>query len=144
VFSTHFQQLDQDRPGVGELIPPGSFLLLTNSYIRNHIVPSESTKPWGADTYFGRPFFYKTRRRSLIVGNLPFLEPTHRDTSIAIPDQLPRLAETLHLLDQLVSNRYENAVSALVAANAAAAIPLRMGTRVLENLARDLMQAAVP
>jgi hypothetical protein len=142
VFSTHFQHLDQDRPGEGELIPPGSYLLLTNGYIRDHILPSESTKPWGVDTYFGRPFFYKTRRRSLIVGNLPFLESAHRNTSVALPGQFPRLVDALHLLDQLVSNRYENAVSALVAANAAAAIPLRMGTRVLENLARDLMQAA--
>jgi hypothetical protein len=55
IFSTHFQQLDQDRPGQGELIPPGSFFLLTNGYIRDHILPSESTKPWDADRCFSIP-----------------------------------------------------------------------------------------
>ena len=76
-----------------------------------------------------------------MVGVLPFLEADHSDLNAGRPDQYPRLADALHLLDLLFSSRYENAVTALVAAHAAAAIPRGMGQKVFERLARELMVA---
>jgi hypothetical protein len=53
--------------------------------------------------------------------------------------QYPRLADAIRLLDELVSSRFENAFTPLVLANAEAAIPLSLGNKVLENLAKDLI-----
>lgn len=44
------------------------------------------------------------------------------------------------LFDQLVSSRYPNSLAPVVAAHAEAAIPLNLGKKVLERMARDLMQ----
>lgn len=142
VFVDHFALIDEDASGHDSRIAPGTFFLLDDGYIKRHIVPSQSTKPHGRDTYFGRTFFYKTARNSRVVGMLPYLDPSHRDVQVALTEQYPRLADALHLLDELVSSRFENAVSALVSANAAAAIPLSIGRQVLERLARELMGTA--
>jgi hypothetical protein len=138
-FVDHFMLLDQHDRGAQGRFPNRSAMLLDDAYIKRHIIPSESTKQYGADTYFGRKFFYKNHSGARLVAVLPFLEAGQNDLSRADPDRYPRLADSLHLLDRLFSSRYENAVSALVAANAAAAIPRSMGQKVFERLARELM-----
>jgi hypothetical protein len=40
---------------------PRSYLLLTDRYIKERVVQSDSDKRYGLDTYFGRKFLYKTR-----------------------------------------------------------------------------------
>jgi len=50
-----------------------------------------------------------------------------------------RLADAMSLLDKLVSARYRNALTPLISAHAEAAIPMNLGKRVLEKLARQLM-----
>ena len=54
--------------------------------------------------------------------------------------QFPRLADALSVLDQLVSTRYPNSLDPLVAAHSEAAIPLHLGTQILEDLARKSMK----
>ena len=44
----------------------------------------------------------------------------------------------MSLLDQLVSNRYPNSISPLVSAHAEAAIPLNLGTRLFEDIAKEI------
>lgn len=114
-----------------------SVLLVDDSYIKKFVVPSESKKPHGKDTYYGRPFLYKTSTGAMIVGISSILTPDHDDRSRAELDQFPRLADILDLLDLLVSMRYPNAVIPLIAAHAEAAIPLQMGEKVLDKLARE-------
>lgn len=138
-FAQHLEDVDRSENGSGENLTCQTAVLLDDAYIKRHIIFSESDKPYGQDTYFGRKFFYKTQSRAKIVASLPFLSDHHRDTARADPEQYPRLADALGLLDQLVSSRYPNALSPLVAAHAEAAIPLNLGNRVLERLARDLM-----
>ena len=114
-----------------------SVLLLDNFYIRKHIVPSPTESIHGQDTYYGRPFLYKTATGGLIVGISAILSDEHNDRSTANTQQFPRLADTLDLLDLLVSVRYPNAVIPLIAAHAEAAIPMQMGERILDRLARE-------
>ena len=54
----------------------------------------------------------------------------------ADPNQYPRLADALSLIDQLVSSRYPNSLSPLISAHAEAAIPMNIGARVLEEIAK--------
>ena len=74
-----------------------------------------------------------------LVATLPFLSEEHKDLTMADPSQFPRLSDAVGLLDQLVSSRFPNALVPLVSANAEAAIPLRLGNKVLEKLAKELM-----
>ena len=138
-FPAHFDALDVAKDGSQSLIPNGSVGLLDDTYIKRNIFFSESDKPYGADTYFGRKFLYKTKTGAKIVGTLPFLNSESEDTKRADPSQFPRLPDALNLLDKLVSSRYKNSLSPLVSAHAEAAIPLNLGKRVLESLAKELI-----
>lgn len=159
-FVTHFEQLvltTQGNIGVEEgtnipfnqlaayhmsrsLVAPQTACLLTDEYIKRNIIYSESTRPYGRQTYFGRKFFYRTKSGAQIVASLPFLTDYHENIQHANPDQYPRLADAMALFDQLVSSRYPNSLAPVVAAHAEAAIPLNLGKKVLEHMARDLMQ----
>lgn len=46
----------------------------------------------------------------------------------------------MSLLDQLVSNRYPNSISPLISAHAEAAIPLNLGKRIFEDIAREIRE----
>jgi hypothetical protein len=46
----------------------------------------------------------------------------------------------MHLLDRLVSNRYPNAISPLISAHAEAAIPLNLGKKIFEDIAREIRE----
>jgi hypothetical protein len=158
-FVTHFEQLvitkvnDEDSRTTeipfnqlathhmnNSLIPPQTACLLTDDYIKRNIIYSESTRPYGRQTYFGRKFFYRTKSGAQIVATLPFFTDDHEDLRRAEPDQYPRLADAMALFDQLVSSKYPNSLAPIIAAHAEASIPLNLGKRVLERMARDLMQ----
>ncbi len=157
-FVTHFEQLvlttrnsrnseEMNIPFIqlaahhmnNSLVPPQTACLLSDNYIKRNIIYSESTRPYGRQTYFGRKFFYRTKSGAQIVATLPFLNDYHENLKEAKPDQYPRLADAMALFDQLVSSRYPNSLAPVVAAHAEAAIPLNLGKKVLEKMARDLM-----
>ncbi len=141
-FVDHFAKMcDAADRGQSDLrIPPQTAILLTDDYIRKHIVYSEGTHPYGEATYFGRKLFYRTRAGARIVATLPFLESEHENLDTANVEQFPRLADALNLFDSLASSRYPNALFPISLAHGEAAIPLHLGGRVLERLARELMQ----
>lgn len=140
-FVQHLTDLDKGPKGEMDALPRQSVWLLTDQYIKQRIIFSDSDRDYGRNTYFGRKFFYKTSSGSLIVASVPFLHEDHRDLKRAEPQQFPRLADSVQLLDQLVSAQYRNSVTALISAHAEAAIPLHLGTKVLEKLARQLMKS---
>ncbi len=139
-FVNHFERIDQDEHGASDVFPSQAACLLTNEYIKKNIIFSDSPMPYGLNTYFGRKFFYKTASGARLVASLPFLDESHRDMTRAEPDQYPRLADALGLLDQLVSSRHPNSLSPLISAHAEAAIPMNLGARILEDMARELIQ----
>lgn len=138
-FVNHFERIDQDKQGTQGVFPLQTVGLLTDEYIKKNIIFSDSTKPYGLDTYFGRKFFYKTASGARIVASLPILDKSHGDLTYAVPEQYPRLFDALGLIDQLVSSRYQNSLSPLISAHAEAAIPMNLGARVLEDMAKELI-----
>jgi hypothetical protein len=143
-FVQHLNDLDKGPRGEMNALPRQSAWLLTDQYIKRHIIYSDSERDYGRNTYFGRKIFYKSSSGALIVANLPFLQEDHRDLKRAEPSQFPRLGNAMHLLDKLVSAQYRNSVTALIRAHAEAAIPLHLGSKVLEKLARQMMQPRLP
>ncbi|MCY3551809.1 MAG: DNA double-strand break repair nuclease NurA [Candidatus Poribacteria bacterium] len=135
-FVNHFERIDQDKHGGQGKFPPQTVSLLTDEYIKKNIIFSDSTKPYGLDTHFGRKLFYKTASGARLVASLPFFDDSHSDMTRADPNQYPRLVDALSLIDQLVSSRYPNSLSPLISAHAEAAIPMNIGARVLEEIAK--------
>lgn len=139
-FFNHFLEIDMTIDGIRDKFPKQSALLLTDNYIKKNIIFSESTKIYGQDTYFGRKFFYKTSSGQKIVAVAGCFNEYQKDLTTANPDQFSRLADTMNLIDQLVSSRYPNSVSPLISAHAEASIPLNLGKRIFEDIAREIRE----
>jgi hypothetical protein len=139
-FFNHFIEIDTTKDGIKDKFPKQSAQLLNDGYIKRNIIFSESTKPYGQDTYFGRKLFYKTASGQKIVPVVACFNDYQRNLDTANPDQFTRLADVMNLLDQLVSSRYPNSVSPLVSAHAEAAIPLNLGKRIFEDIAREIRE----
>jgi NurA domain-containing protein len=139
-FATHFEEIDQTEEPGKERFEPGNYFLPTDYYIKQRIIFSDSPKRYGEDTYFGRKFFYKTKSGARIVASIPFLDSSQDTLDSDDIGLYPSFATVCALLDKLVSCRYPNALAPIVSAHAQAAIPLHLGAKVLEQLARALMQ----
>jgi hypothetical protein len=139
-FVSHFEEIDKTESGE-PYFPNRSFALLTDDYIKQRIIFSVSDKPYGKDTYFGRKFFYKTTSGARIVATLPILDDVQDNISMDDVTVYPGFGRIFNLLDKLVSSRFPNSVGPIVTAHSHAAIPLTLGTKVLEQLARALMKS---
>lgn len=140
-FVTHFEEIDKREDG-SSYFDPASYFLPTDSYIKERIIFSDSSKRYGADTYFGRKFFYKTQSAARIVANMPFLTHEQDTLTSGDPALYPQLGTVCTLLDKLVTSRFPNALAPIVSAHAQASIPLHLGQRVLRQLAQALMRQA--
>jgi hypothetical protein len=141
-FVTHFDEVDETEEAGKQRFEPRNYFLPTDDYIKKRIIYSDSPKPYGKDTYFGRKFFYKTKSGARIVASIPFLTDEQDTLDSDDIGLYPSFATVCELLDKLVSCRYPNALSPLVSAHAQAAIPLHLGAKVLEQLAHALMREA--
>jgi hypothetical protein len=139
-FVTHFDEIDQTETPGKVRFAPRSHLLLTDQYIKERICFSDSDKRYGVDTYFGRKFFYKTASGTRIVASIPFLSDAQDTLDSDDLSLYPRFGTACALLDKLVSSRYPNSLSPLISAHSHAAIPLHLGAKVLQQLARALMR----
>jgi hypothetical protein len=147
-FVDHFAEIDQTEEPGELLFEPRTCFLPSDAYIKQRIIYSASAKRYGADTYFGRKMFYKTSSGAKVVVNIPFLSDAQDTLESAGPDDpgssdiglYPQIPVICELLDRLVSSRFENAVTPIVNANAAAAVPLNLGAKVLQQLAHELMR----
>ncbi len=143
-FYNHFDEVDTTVEGASDKFPNQASFLLTDGYIKRNIIFSEGSKhQYGEDIYFGRKLFYKTKTGYKVVPVIATFDDCQRDLSTAKPDQFPRLADLMNLLDELVSSRYPNSVSPLVSAHAEAAIPLNLGKRIFEDIAREIREKSV-
>jgi len=140
-FFNHFIEIDTTKDGITDKFPKQSAFLLTDDYIKKNIIFSESQKPYGQDTYFGRKLFYKTKSGQKIVPVVATYNDYQSNLATGNINQFSRLADILDLLDNLVSNRYPNSVSPLISAHAEAAIPLNLGKRIFEDIAREIRES---
>jgi hypothetical protein len=138
-FVAHFDEIDKAQDG-GTNFASRSFMLPTDKYIKDRIIFSTSTKRYGMDTYFGRKLFYKTASGARIVADIPFLDEKQDTLDTDDTSLYGEIGSICALLDALASSRFPNSVSPLISAHAQAAIPLRLGTKVLQQLAKALMR----
>ena len=142
-FYNHFEEIDTKVDGTTDRFPIQSAFLLNDSYIKRNIIFSESDKQYGQDIYFGRKLFYKTKSGYRIVPVLAIFNEKQQNLETAQTDQFPRLADLMNSLDELVSSRYPNSVFPLVSAHAEAAIPLNLGKRIFDDIAREIREKSL-
>jgi len=138
-FVTHFDELDETEVSGEVLFGPRTYLMLTDSYIKQRIHQSSSPRPYGQDTYFGRKFFYKASKGARIVASIPFLNEAQDTIDSDAVSLYPSFEIVCTLLDRLACSRFPNALTPIVSAHAEASIPLNLGSRVLRQLAQALM-----
>lgn len=90
-FVTHFEEVDCTDTGA-PFFSNGTYCLLTDSYIKERIIFSDSDKPYGADTYFGRKLFYKAQSGARIVATIPILDDLQEYSKSADAASFPSLA----------------------------------------------------
>jgi hypothetical protein len=140
IFFNHFRDIDTSKEGIPDIFPNQSAFLLTDEYIKKNIIFSESIKPYGQDTYFGRKLFYKAASGQRIVPVIAWFDKEQKNIRTAKTEQFNRLSDVMDLLDKVISNRYPNSLSPLISAHAEAAIPLKMGTKLFEDIAREIRE----
>ena len=113
---------------------------ITDKYIKENIIFSDSPKPYGEDTYYGRKFFYKTSSGQRLVPVIASYTKEEKNLLKAEPSQFSRLKDVMELLDTLVSSRYPNSIIPLISAHAEAAIPFNMGQKLFEQIARQIIE----
>ena len=64
----------------------------------------------------------------------PIVNDQGRDYDCTAEEAYPRIGEALDIMDELATYLYQDGFAPLVRAHAHAAIPLRAGARILENL----------
>lgn len=136
VFVEHFEKVCSEENKISH----GTAVLLTNNYIRRHVVLSKNTHQYGDVNYFGRKIFYKTKSGSKIVATIPFLKNSDRNLNETSLDGFPRLLDILTLFDSVCSSRYANALLPISLAHGEASIPKRLGNCILQVLAQDTIK----
>lgn len=68
------------------------------------------------------------------------LDEAQGDTSASDISTFPSFSRICSILDKVVSSRFPNSVGPIITAHAHAAIPLTLGTKVLQQLARALVR----
>jgi hypothetical protein len=138
-FVNHFEEIDTKKDGADDNFPNQSVFLPTNEYICKNIILNDNPKfIYLEDTSYGRKFFYKTKAGHRVVPSLATYDHYQSNVETAFPAQFPRLADCLMLLDDLVSSRYQNSTMPLASAHAEAAIPLNLGKRIFDDIAKSI------
>lgn len=130
-FVQHFSELDE-APAPDSRIPLGTAFLPDDNYIRDNIIARTTDQPWGKITYFGRPLVVKTSDGQRLFLNLaqPEADPP---LSNAQPPRV--LNEAIATAARLGVGHHE--FLPLRRAHAQAAIPLWIGTAIIESLAKS-------
>lgn len=135
-FLDHLEELDwHHTQGERQRLPNSVALAPTTDYIFRHIRPNpHSNKAYGEAVYYGRKVLYKNQAGQHAVVMTPIVNSAGRDPNGTELDAFPRLGEALDIVDDLYTHLYRDGFIPLIRANAHAAIPLRRGRRILQDL----------
>ena len=138
-FLDHLEELDWHQSlGARQRLSNSTALAPTTEYIFRHIRPNpDSNKAYGQAVYYGRKVLYKNQAGQHAVVMTPIVNSAGRERNGTDLNAFPRLGEALDIVDDLYTHLYRDGFIPLVRANAHAAIPLRQGQLILQNLFDD-------
>ena len=134
-FITHFEELDWlMSEGPRQRLDNGTILVPTTEYVYRYIFPSDTDKPYGDAVNYGRKLLYKNSMGQHAVVMVPIVNEEGRKPNSISAEAFPRLNEALNIIDSLHTHLYRDGFAPLVRAHAHAAIPLRVGQKILESV----------
>ena len=127
---------------IGSHIPPGFLMAPDQEYLESYVTFRGS--PHGAETYYGRHFFYRSKNRRVYVITVP---PLGRRDALPhepfTPEDYPTLACTCALIEAIGTRLYDDATIPLVLAHRYAAFPAETAGQVLKlHVEQHLAQEA--
>jgi hypothetical protein len=121
---------------IRENIPEGMLMTLPDHYVQRYITFRGS--PHGADTYYGRHFFYRAASGSIFTITIPplgnFGASPHDPFKIG---DYPTLRATCEVLDRIGTRLYPNATIPVALAHQYAAYPLTSAGHILKLHAEE-------
>lgn len=134
-FTTHFEELDWlMSEGPRQRLENGTILVPTTEYVYRYIFPSDTDKPYGDAVNYGRKLLYKNAVGQHAVVMVPIVNEEGRKPNSTNSGAFPRLNEALNIIDSLHTHLYRDGFAPLVRAHAHAAIPLRVGQKILDSV----------
>lgn len=123
-------------------IPEGRLMVLTEDYIGRYITHRDSTAH-GADTYYGRHFFYRAHNGCIFTVTVPPLGRVGAIPTDAFRlDDYPTLRATCEVLDRIGTRLYEDATIPVALAHQWCAYPLAAAGHVLKLHAEEHLEKA--
>lgn len=115
-------------------IPPGNALILTDEYIKRHIIPgNQSPDVYGRTTYWGNKLIFRASDHSMYVASVPAgdlrASPTVADFS--------NLFDTLSVISRLRCSMYDNALLPVALANKLVSLSDYPSSEILRVFATD-------
>jgi hypothetical protein len=111
---------------------PGSYLTLSDSYIRRYIIPGEADAIYGQNTYYGQKIFFRAPGGEMHVVTVPALEYCAEPK----PASMPHLEEILGLIAELRCSMYDNSLIPVALANKLVSLSDFPSQRILTTFAR--------
>lgn len=136
---------------INQFLPRNRILPIDDEYRYQYILAGRepSGNGFGAETYFGQDFVYKTPSGRFFVFALPYPFPNKESGAAPFPEmkvRMERYAElprALALINHFECDLYENAVIPTALAHRYTAISLEPGGRVLDLLTRNALQTKI-
>jgi hypothetical protein len=123
---------------IQDRIPPGSFLVVGDDYIRKYIIPgSNGGAVFGQNTYYGQKIFFRSLTGEMYVATIPgksyMANPRAKD--------IPHIDQILTLLGELRCSMYENALIPVALANKLVSLSDFPSQRILTTFAKQIEEA---
>jgi hypothetical protein len=135
-------QFSEHAAAIRDHVPEGQLMVLTEDYVERYITFRGS--PHGADTYYGRHFFYRARNGSIFTMTVPPLGRIGATSTDAFAlEDYPTLRATCEVLDRIGTRLYENATIPVALAHQWCAYPLAAAGHVLKLHAEEHLEKVV-
>ena len=116
-----------------ERLPPGSYLVAGDDYIRKYIVPcGDGSTIFGQNTYYGQKVFFRARTGEMHVTTIPATKYSANPK----PEDIPHLDEILGLVGELRCSMYDNALIPVALANKLVSLSDVPSQQILTTFAR--------
>ena len=121
---------------ISHRLAPGSYLVVSDRYIRKHVVPGAAGVVYGSNTYYGQKVFFKAPGGEMHVVTVPaqtyMAEPSSSD--------IPHLEVILTLIAELRCSMYDNSLIPIALANKLVSLADFPSQRILSTFARDAVR----
>ena len=120
---------------LSDRLAAGSYLVVGNNYIREHVVPGAADVAYGWNTYYGQKVVFKASSGEMHVVTVP------AKTYMAEPraKNIPHLPVILTLISELRCSMYDNSLIPIALANKLVSLSDFPSQRILTTFARDAM-----